>query len=131
VLFELGRKVIYTIGQMCIVFSSEAIKPEIKKQNMKTEKKIIELFRAIKASSPFASRNFKWEVGDLDDMIPWSSAISNGIIVGQKIDCYIYRNEGDVSNPDWSWVNNYIVTITSPMSAIIKTADGITFNFNI
>jgi len=35
VLFELGRKVIYTIGQMCIVFSSKAIKPEIKKQNMK------------------------------------------------------------------------------------------------
>lgn len=102
---------------------------------MKTDKQIIALLRAIKAASPYASRNFRWEVGmnghladqyafdeklgGYNDMVSWSHGIS-GVKVGTTVDFYVYFNQGSVQFPDWDLTTNYVITITSPTTATIK-----------
>lgn len=102
----------------------------------KTDKKIIALLRAVRAASPYASRNWQWEAGYNDhldnpfacdeklggyiDTIAWKYLAGLGAKVGVTVDFYVYRNEGDVQNPDWSLFTNYEVTITSETTATIR-----------
>lgn len=113
---------------------------------MKTDKQILTLLRAIKAASPYSSRNYKWEVGmnchladqyaydeklgGYDDMVSWSYGIS-GIKVGTTVDFYISFNQGSVRFPDWDWTTNYVVTITSPTTATIKNTGNPVRYFNL
>lgn len=102
---------------------------------MKTNNQIVKLLRAIKAASPYSSRNYQWEVGTnghladpyawdeklggYNDIESWSSGI-RGVKVGTTVDFYIYLNRGSVQFPDWDLFTNYVVTVTSPTTATIR-----------
>lgn len=103
---------------------------------MKTNKNILALLRAVRAASPYASRNWQWEaghnghlanpfaydqqLGGFVDTVAWKYLGGLGPKVGDEIDFYVYRNEGDVRNPDWSLHTNYVVTIASETTATIR-----------
>lgn len=103
---------------------------------MKTTKNILALLRAIRAASPYASRNWQWEaghnshladpfaydeqLGGYTDTVAWKYLGGLGAKVGSVVDFYVYQNEGDVRHPDWSLHTNYVVTITSPTTATIR-----------
>jgi hypothetical protein len=102
---------------------------------MKTNKQVVRLLRAIKAASPYSSRNYQWEVGmnyHLADRYAWDDKLGGfndptswghgirDVKVGTTVDCYIYRNAGCVAHPDWDLTTNYVITVTSPTTATIR-----------
>lgn len=102
----------------------------------KTDKKILALLRAVRAASPYSSRKWQWEIGynshlenpfqideqlgGFDEFCRWSQVADLGIAVGTSVDFYVFENEGDVRNPDWTLHTNYVVTITSETTATIR-----------
>jgi hypothetical protein len=107
---------------------------------------IVKLLRAIKAASPYSSRNFRWEVGmnshladpyafdqnlgGYNDITSWSYGIRD-VKVGTTVDFYVFQNRGCVVHQDWDWVTNYIVTVTSPSTATIRVTGQPVRDFNL